>query len=395
METYFLDLHVHIGKDSQGRPVKITASPQLTLPNILKECLEKKGIDLVGVVDCGTYGVLADLEEMLLKGELLALKKGGWRYRDKITLFAGMELETIEKEGGRAHYLCFFPHLDKLKDFSHYIWTKVKNKFLSSQVCYLTAVQLLKEVEKRDGLFIPAHVFTPYKSLYGNCAVSLKDVFGREANKIKVIELGLSADRKMALLLPELRDKFFLANSDAHSLDNIGREYNQVAIDSPTFKGLMDLFAGKSGKLIANYGLDPQLGKYHRSFCQRCNCSLLAKPPQLFCSKCGTSEQFVIGVLDRIVSVAEKQVNEKNVDTVEGTYLYQVPLKFLPGIGKVTLEKLLAEFGTEMRVLQQVSFEDLAKIVGAKLAALIIKSRQGTLKIIPGGGGIYGKIDQS
>ena len=95
METYFLDLHVHIGKDSQGRPVKITASPQLTLPNILKECLEKKGIDLVGVVDCGTYGVLADLEEMLLKGELLALKKGGWRYRDKITLFAGMELEKI------------------------------------------------------------------------------------------------------------------------------------------------------------------------------------------------------------------------------------------------------------------------------------------------------------
>ena len=67
----------------------------------------------------------------------------------------------------------------------------------------------------------------------------------------------------------------------------------------------------------------------------------------------------------------------------------------MPGIGKVTLEKLLAEFGTEMRVLQQVSFEDLAKVVGAKLAALIIKSRQGTLKIIPGGGGIYGKIDQS
>lgn len=393
MNSYFLDLHVHIGRDGEGKAVKIAASSHLTLPNILRECLERKGIDLVGIVDCGAYGVFKDLKKLLATGDLVEMDRGGWRYQERVTLFAGVELETIEPTGGRAHHLCFFPNMIKLEDFARLIWQKVKNNRLSSQVCYLTTAQLFREVKKREGLFIPAHVFTPYKGLYGNCATSLTDVLGSEARKIKAIELGLSADRKMALLIPELRNKLFLANSDAHSLDKIGREYNQVIMETPSFEDLVNLLTGERGKIAANYGLDPQLGKYHRSYCRQCHRSLLDTPPVLYCPFCGEKDNFVRGVLDRIVSISRLQQSKETVTpTKEGTYYYQVPLSFLPGIGKKTKEKLLKKFGTEMNILHQASEQEIAELVGEKLASLISKARQGELHIKPGGGGIYGRI---
>jgi uncharacterized protein (TIGR00375 family) len=384
---------VHIGRDGDGLAVKITASPHLNLPNILRECLERKGLDLVGIVDCGAFGVLQDLKKLITAGELIELEQGGWRYQDRITLFAGVELETIEANGGRAHHLCFFPNVIKLEDFARFIWTKVKNNRLSSQVCYLTTVQLWREVKKRDGLFIPAHVFTPYKGLYGNCATSLCDVLGSEAQEIKAVELGLSADRNMALLIPELRERLFLANSDAHSLDKIGREYNQVMMETPSFEDLVNLLTGKKGRIIANYGLDPQLGKYHRSYCQQCNHSLLETPPVFSCPYCGGQDKFVRGVLDRIVSIAELHQDDEVAETIKtGEYHYQVPLSFLPGIGKKTKEKLLKKFGTEMNVLHHASEHEIVEVVGKKLASLIIKGRRGELRMTPGGGGVYGRI---
>ena len=32
-------------------------------------------------------------------------------------------------------------------------------------------------VEKYNGILIPAHIFTPFKSYYGNCADRIKDIF--------------------------------------------------------------------------------------------------------------------------------------------------------------------------------------------------------------------------
>ena len=49
---YVCDLHVHIGRASNGQAVKITASRDLTFENIAREAAERKGIDVVGVVDC-------------------------------------------------------------------------------------------------------------------------------------------------------------------------------------------------------------------------------------------------------------------------------------------------------------------------------------------------------
>ena len=73
-------------------------------------------------------------------------------------------------------------------------------------------------------------------------------------------------------------------------------------------------------------------------------------------------------------------------------YVYQVPLEFIPGIGKKTLSKLLDAFGTEMTVLHQAKVSELAQVVGDILAKRIDDARTGRIHVIDGGGGIYGKI---
>lgn len=52
MNEVFADLHVHIGRSEKGKPIKITAARSLNFANIAKECADRKGINIVGIIDC-------------------------------------------------------------------------------------------------------------------------------------------------------------------------------------------------------------------------------------------------------------------------------------------------------------------------------------------------------
>jgi PHP family Zn ribbon phosphoesterase len=80
LKEYFSDLHIHIGGGSDGSPVKITASRKLNFPNILEEAAFKKGLDIIGIIDCASPVVLKDIDEMLKDGSMRELKKGGILY---------------------------------------------------------------------------------------------------------------------------------------------------------------------------------------------------------------------------------------------------------------------------------------------------------------------------
>ena len=51
MYEIFADLHVHIGRSESGKPIKITAARSLNFANIAKECADRKGINVVGIID--------------------------------------------------------------------------------------------------------------------------------------------------------------------------------------------------------------------------------------------------------------------------------------------------------------------------------------------------------
>jgi uncharacterized protein (TIGR00375 family) len=390
MPHIIADLHIHIGRSLSGRPIKITAARDLTFANIAKECVARKGIDLAGIVDCASPAVISDIEALIASGEMEELPAGGLRFRSQTTLLLASELETAEENGAASHHISYFPTLAQLKDFSRIMSGLVSNLELSSQRCRLPAQKLWEITHSVGGLFVPAHAFTPHKSIYGTCVRRLPEMFDSRAEQgITAIELGLSADTNLADCLQELAPISFLTNSDAHSLPKIAREYNILEIEEPSFAEVARALRRQKGRRIAaNYGLDPRLGKYHRTHCPSCNYIVPDPPPVLTCPRCG-SDKVVKGVLDRLREIGDWA--EPHHPEHRPPYHYQVPLQFLPGIGAVTLGKLLNRFGTEMAVLHRAEEEEIGRTVGSKLAQVVIQARAGNLPLEAGGGGRYGR----
>ncbi len=394
MYEVFADLHVHIGRSESNKPIKITAARSLNFANIAKECREKKGIDIVGIIDCASPYVIEDIENFLKTGEAYEIKDGGIIYKDKVCMILGSEVETSE-EGmnghcGSAHNICFFPHLEDIKGFSKEMSTHIKNITLSSQRADISAYELIDIVEKYNGILIPAHCFTPHKSFYGNCTDRLEKIFKEKYNKILAIELGLSSDTFLADKISELEQKTFITNSDAHSLPKIAREYNKVLVEDISFKELVKALKNEDGrKIIANYGMDPKLGKYHRTYCEICGKNIEGEAPVYLCDSCD-SKNITMGVFDRIETIKDKKETKSPENRPE--YVYQIPLTFIPGIGKKSIEKLLDAFGTEMNIIHKLSKDDIESVVGEKVANNIVAARDGKMKIQEGGGGVYGQI---
>ena len=395
MYEIFADLHIHIGRSENGKPIKITGARSLNFANIAKECCERKGIQVAGIIDCASPYVIEDIENFLKTGDAYELKDGGIIYKDKVCILLGSEVETSEKgrngKSGSAHNVCFFPYLKDITGFSNELAKHVKNVTLSTQRSDLSGYDLVDIVEKYNGIVIPAHIFTPHKSYYGNCTDRLKDIFKEKYDKIFAVELGLSSDTFLADEISELEDKTFVTNSDAHSLPKIAREYNKMQVEDISFKEIVKALKGEDGrKIIANYGLDPKLGKYHRSFCEDCNDSIEIDEAATVCPKCG-GQNITFGVFDRIELIKDKK--ETKSPENRPPYIYQVPLSFIPGVGGKTIEKLLDNFETEMNVLHKVSKDDIEAVVGEKVAKNIVNSINGNIHVHSGGGGVYGKVE--
>lgn len=398
MYEVFADLHVHIGRSENNKPIKITAAKSLNFANIAKECADRKGINVVGIIDCASPYVIEDIENFLKTGEAYEIADGGIIYKDKVCILLGSEIETSEvnDEGktGSAHNICFFPHLKDIKGFSNEMSHHIKNITLSSQRADISAYELIDIVEKYNGILIPAHVFTPYKSFYGNCTSRLERIFKEKFDKVFAIELGLSSDTFLADEISELETKTFVTNSDAHSLPRIAREYNKMLVEDISYKEILMALKNEEGrKILANYGLDPKLGKYHRTYCEECNKAITEKAPVTTCPYCGATNdtrKVTMGVFDRIEEIKDKPKTQSPKN--RPPYVYQIPLTFVPGLGGKTIDKLLNQFETEMNILHKLSKDDLEAVVGEKIANNIINSREGNVTIQAGGGGVYGKI---
>jgi uncharacterized protein (TIGR00375 family) len=387
MNEYFVDLHIHIGRTFKGQAVKITASKNLTFTNIIKEASEKKGLDIIGIIDMHSPQVLEEVEECIAQGFVTPLEEGGLRYNET-TIILGCEVEIrFSSLSCTAHFLTYFPNLDQMKKFSGWLGTKVKNIHLSTQRLYATMEELQECVDQCNGILIPAHVFTPFKSIYGNCAHSMGLLL--DSSGIPAVELGLSSNSAMADCLSELHDKSFVTNSDAHSLQKIAREYQKIRMKGANFTELVKALWRQEGRQVTvNYGLNPKLGKYHLTRCAACE-ELLREDEVERCPYCG-HPHMIKGVYNRLRDIAD--LNAPQHPSHRPPYIHQVPLEFIPNLGPKKLKDLLLCFGTEMNILHHAMEDELASVVGEQIAQLIIKNRMGLVDVAEGGGGKYGKL---
>lgn len=87
MNNYFVDLHIHIGRTKNGKPVKITASKSLTLTNILNTAKSPKGLDMVGIIDCHSPEVIAEIEDLIYRGDLRGMAEGDSVFKKRLHSF--------------------------------------------------------------------------------------------------------------------------------------------------------------------------------------------------------------------------------------------------------------------------------------------------------------------
>ena len=248
MQRIYADLHIHIGRTRAGAPVKITAARDLTFENIAKECAARKGIQIAGIVDCGSPAVMREIDGLVEVGEMVELPEGGLRYRDATTILLGCELETVEDDGAVSHHISYFPMREQLRAFVGLLHRLVTNLELSSQRCRAPARKLLRMAHAAGGVFVPAHAFTPHRSPYGSCVARLAEMFGEEGiAQLAAVELGLSADSYLADRIAELAPLTLLSNSDAHSLPRMRGSTTSSRSRTPTSKRCSGRCGGSEG----------------------------------------------------------------------------------------------------------------------------------------------------
>ena len=373
------DLHIH-------SCFSMATSKDMTIENIAPKSLEK-GLKLVGTGDAFHPKWLDIIEEST------SYRGDGIYSRDDCDFVLTTEVEGKHK----IHHLIIIPNLETARELSDKLISS--NKFIDGRPkTPLGGAELLELVREYDCMIGPAHSFTPWTGMY-KYYDSIYDCYD---SKVDFVELGLSADTDMADCIKELSDFVFLSNSDAHSPwpHRLGREFNQIEMEDISYSSLKKAFKHKTVR--ANYGMLPNLGKYHMTACTKCYKlvdPLIAKENRMACSCGGRIKK---GVDYRISEISDYK--EPRHPDHRPPYVHLMPLGELIGMvyekGVTTKtvqgiwQRLIDSFGPEIDVLINVPIDEIEKIDSG--VSLAIKGfREKTLDIIPGGGGKYGEISFS
>jgi uncharacterized protein (TIGR00375 family) len=381
----FLDCDFHI----HGRYSAAT-SKNMTLDNISVQA-PRKGLHLIGTGDALHPAWLSDIEKLKEFSDGI-YEKNNFKFI----------ITTEVEDARRVHHLIFLPSVSGAQGLSEAL--KKHSKDLASDgrpKLRVNAETLLDFVGEVDGFAGPSHAFVPWTSIYKEYE-SIKECYGKNTKKIKFLELGLSADTEMAGRIKELEGISFLTNSDAHSPwpNRLGREFNRVEVKDLTFDNIKKAIFADGIKL--NVGLDPRLGKYHRTACIKCNTLYKhtdAKNYNYICQVCGG--RMKKGVYDRSEELFEQSPIEN--PKPRPPYIRIAPLADILSVAlgvknvysnkvQVAWRKLVESFDTEIAVLIDAPIEDIRKEGGEKLAGLIGAYRKGNFKIQEGGGGKYGEM---
>lgn len=413
MELFRADLHIH------SRFSRAT-SKKLNL-RLLAAWARIKGLDVLATGDFTHPEWMAEIEEHLEPdGSGLFRLRDGRHLEREVPLLDGYplggeprfmlvtEISSIYKRHGKTrknHNLVFMPDLEMAKSFNKRL-AEVGN--LSSDgrpILGLDSRDLLEMVLETgpQAFVVPAHVWTPWFSLFGSKSGfdSVEECFGDLAGEIFAMETGLSSDPEMNWLWSSLDRYRMISNSDAHSGEKLAREANLFSGEM-SYEGIYRALRGEAlgHKFLGTIEFFPEEGKYHLDGHR--NCNVVMEPEETLerggvCPVCG--KPVTVGVLNRVMELADREEPERPAGAPGFTSLVPLAevLSEVLGVGPGTKKvgsfygRLIARFGSELAVLQDVPEEDLAK-VSAPLAEGIKRMRLGDVVRNPGFDGQYGTV---
>jgi DNA helicase-2/ATP-dependent DNA helicase PcrA len=380
-----------------------------------------KGINLLGTGDITHPAWMAELEAGLVPGgegvyslpqsrrhELGASLPEAVGGGDTRFVLSG-EVSCIYKSGGqtrRIHCLLVLPNFAAARRLNNTLDKLGNIKSDGRPILGLDARDLLEICldSHPDAIFIPAHIWTPWFSLFGSKSGfnTLEECFADLSAHITALETGLSSDPAMNWRLSMLDRYVLVSNSDAHSLDTLAREANLLACegDFPSLRAALSrpghpYFAG-------TIEFFPDEGKYHLDGHRACGVCLTPEESRACRGVCPIcARPLTIGVLNRVEELADRPLGYKpsappQVESL--TSLNQVLSQVLgKGAGSKTVaawkDILLRQAGAELFILRHWPLEEARRTGGEIMAEALRRLRGGEVILHGGYDGQFGRVE--
>ena len=412
---FIADFHLH-SKYSRA------TSPQMDLEN-LDKWARIKGIKVLGTGDFTHPDWFKNLKEKLEPAESGLFKLAPYRNEvsgaglkdsnSQTRFILTSEISCIYSKKFKVrkiHILIFAPSFETVEKINTHLGWIGNLKADGRPILGLDAKELAKIVLdiSPDCLVVPAHLMTPWFSLFGSKSGfnSLEECFEDYSKYIFTGETGLSANPRMLWRMPDSRRITLISNSDAHSPAHLGREANVFEGNELNYQSIINTIKYRGAtpvnlRLIYTIEFFPEEGKYHYDGHRMCGISLSpaeSKKYNNICPNCG--RPLTIGVLNRVEQLADRPEGFKPENAIPFKSL--VPLAEIiadtlgQGVGTIGVDKeyknLIEKFGNEFSVLIDVPRPELEVVTSPEIAEGIIRVREGKVNITPGYDGVYGKI---
>ena len=425
MPEIIADLHTH-SKYARA------CSPLLELPAMARAASEK-GIQLLSTGDFTHPRWMEHLEENLVEigtSGLYKMKNEELRMKNQLAnvqFIFGTEISCIYRHNDktrRIHLLVYASNLAVAKQFNAALEARgAKLAADGRPIIGMSAKEVIKiaiEVDERM-MVIPAHAWTPWFAVFGSKSGydSLEECFEELTPHIFAIETGLSSDPPMNHRLSKLDNIVLISNSDAHSLDNLGREANVFNFENEadvTYDEIRRILKERDRKkFLYTIEFYPEEGMYHFDGHRDCKFSSTpeeTKRNKAICPVC--KKKVTIGVLYRVDELADRpaeSIIDKNPvpeqSSARGKFIphrYLVPLREIIAasfeVGKKSKKveeeyrRLILALGSEFEILLHRSVAQIEQITSDKNIAFGIQNmREGKVKIVPGFDGQYGVVN--
>ncbi len=396
MKKIIADLHIHSGYSrATSKEMNVEA---------LACWAKKKGINLIGTGDFTHPEHFANLKKSLQPSCSGLYSTPS---EPSINFMLTAEVSSIYKQGGKVrktHNLIFAPDIDIAEKINMELDKRGNISSDGRPILGTPAKELLKIVLdiSEDCLFVPAHIWTPWFSIFGSKSGfdSIEECFEEYSEYIYAVETGLSSDPEMNWRLSMLDDITLLSNSDAHSPAKIGREANVFQCDMDYFE-IADVIRKKDkSRFLYTIEFFPEEGKYHFDGHRTCGISFAPEQTVMHDFLCPVCKKpLIVGVMNRVNELADRPEGFVLQNAIPSKHL--VPLQEIiseaVSVG-VNSKKVKNEYErivsshTEFDVLMDLTEDDLFSITDRKIAEGILKVRAGDLSITPGYDGVFGKV---
>ncbi len=407
---FIADFHVH-SKYSRA------TSKEMDVENLARWA-NLKGVGLLGTGDFTHPFYFAELKQKLQPtgNGIFTLKKEfkqsagsvGNVHQSEVHFMLTSEVSNMFQQGEasrRVHTLIFAPSFEVVEKINEELSQFGKLGSDGRPIFGFPTKELVEIItDITDECFIvPAHAWTPWFSVFGaNSGFdSLQECFEEQTKHISCIETGLSSDPQMNWRWSALDKIALISNSDAHSPNRIGREANVFDCEKSYKEIIKAIKTRDKNKFLFTIEFFPEEGKYH--YDGHRNCGILFSPAESrknknICPVCG--RKLTVGVMHRVESLADRP---------EGfTPEWAIPCKHLIPLVEIIAEalnqgvdtkgvtneylRLVSIFGSEFRILLDLSLEELEKSTPPKVLEGIKRVRDEDVHITPGYDGVYGKI---